>query len=358
VTDGGDPVSHVIRGEIRNGAMPGAAWWVGDARGACASGCAGHAVSAPDPVPVKPETPFDLASLTKPLATALLATMLDREGRLRLDAPLRTAFPELGTSPYGAATLRDAAAHRAGFPAWAPLYLTGTTRESYVAAIAACEPHGPVGQTLYSDLGYILLGFALERAADTSLDALFAERIARPSGLSRCGFASGGRVFSDAAATERQRSFEESLAGPSPQLRAEIPRGQVHDGNAWGLLGVAGHAGLFGTAEEVSAIALAILDPPRLGLPVGALDGMLHPVAAETGARTVGFLRANDADSVRGLLPDAAVGHMGFTGTSVWIDPARPRVYTLLTNRVHPRVPTEPFTPTRRAFHAAAAAVA
>jgi CubicO group peptidase (beta-lactamase class C family) len=114
---------------------------------------------------------------------------------------------------------------------------------------------------------------------------------------------------------------------------------------------------LFATAAEVAGIALAILDPVRLGLDPHAFDAMLRPVAAGGGARSVGFLRAADADSVRGLLPDTSVGHSGFTGTSVWIDPARGRVYVLLTNRVHPSVPSESFTGTRRAFHATASAI-
>ena len=118
--------------------------------------------------------------------------------------------------------------------------------------------------------------------------------------------------------------------------------------------GVAGHAGLFGTAADVAAIALAILEPRRLGLNAGSLVPMLRPVAEGAGIRTVGFIRAADAESVRGVLPDDAVGHLGFTGTSLWIDVKRPRVYVLLTNRVHPEVPKEPFTTTRRAFHALA----
>jgi CubicO group peptidase (beta-lactamase class C family) len=286
--------------------------------------------------------------------------MMDRERRLRLETPLDAIFPELRATPFGGATLRDVTAHRAGFPGWAPLYTAGTTPEAYVAAIAACERRGGSGGTVYSDLGYILLGFAVERAAGATLDELFVERIARPLGLTRCRFAGRTGSFGDAAATERGNAYEQGLAGPAARacrFRAEVLRGQVHDGNAWGLDGIAGHAGLFGTAADVAAIALAILDPRRLGLSAGALDSMLCPVAEGAGIRTVGFLRANDSDSVRDILPDAAVGHLGFTGTSLWIDGARPRVYVLLANRVHPMVPSEPFTATRRTFHAIASAL-
>jgi serine-type D-Ala-D-Ala carboxypeptidase len=355
-----DRLAAFCGAEVRRGAMPGAAWWVGDSDWARSRGACGHAALEPTAIPLAPDTPFDLASLTKPLATAILALMLDRESRLRLDTRLGAIFSQLEASPFGNATLREVAAHRAGFPAWTPLYVAGTTPEAYVAAIAACERRGAPGATLYSDLGYILLGFAVERAADATLDELFLKRVARPLGLTRCGFAGRSGRFADAAATERGNAYERRLAGPSAEgypFRREMIRGQVHDGNAWGLGGIAGHAGLFGTVADVAQIAVAILEPRRLGLGEGALDPMLRPIAGGGGVRTVGFLCARDSDSVRGVLPDHAVGHMGFTGTSLWIDAARPRAYVLLANRVHPVVPSEPFTATRRAFHDLAAAL-
>jgi len=356
VSSAGDRLHRLVADEIRRGAMPGAAWWIGDARGPIASGCCGHAAIEPEAVPLEPDTPFDLASLTKPLATAPLTLMLERDGALRLDATLSSIFPELAPYPAGSATLRDAAAHRSGLPAWAPLYLDAATPAAYVEAIAARAGEATPGATLYSDLGYLLLGFAVERATGSPLDRLFEQRIARPLGLARCGFPGRTPVFSDAAATERRRAFEQAMADGArcDRVLTVVPRGQVHDGNAWGLGGVAGHAGLFGTATEVAAIALSLLDPVRLGLAPGDLDSMLLPVAGAAGSRTIGCLLAKDSDSVRGVLPDDAVGHWGFTGTSVWIDRARPRVYVLLTNRVHPEVPAEPFTATRRAFHSLA----
>ena len=358
--DGVDPLDPFLRGEIERGAMPGAAWWVGSPRNVVAQGASGLAAREPRPVPLRSSTPFDLASLTKPLATALLAVILDRERLLSLDATIASVLPELSGSSFGQATLRDVAAHRAGLPAWMPLYLSGATSEAYLATIARCERAAPPGATVYSDLGYLLLGFAVERASGSPLDRQFDERIARPLGLARCGFASASRSFADAAATEEDRAYERALALPaglSHGPRTKIGRGEVHDGNAWGLGGVAGHAGLFGTAADVAAIALAILDPGLLGLAQDALRPMLHSVAEGRGFRTVGFVRAADSETVGGVLPDDAVGHLGFTGTSVWIDTGRSRVYVLLTNRVHPRVPEASFVPTRRGFHALAAAL-
>ena len=327
--------------------MPAAQWWVGGPDGPASKGAQGSDVTE--------GTPFDLASLTKPLVTSLLAVLLEREGRLPLASTLGSLFPELRSTPYGPATLRDVASHRAGLPAWKPLYLEGVTREDYLRSIAATSAEVP-GSTQYSDLGYLLLGFAVERAGGAALDRLFEERVARPLGLSRCGFPGRSDRYRDAAPTERGNAYERRLAGAShddPRFRGEPIRGSVHDGNAWGLGGVAGHAGLFGTAEDVARIALALLEPPRLGRPRGIFESMFRPVEGE-GSRTFGFVTASQTESVKGVLAADAVGHFGFTGTSLWIEPAGARVYVLLTNRVHPEVPAEDFVPTRQAFHRAA----
>jgi serine-type D-Ala-D-Ala carboxypeptidase len=358
VTATPDPLATLVSGEIAAGSMPGASWWVGDAAGCVSRGAAGHAAVEPRAVPASEDTPFDLASLTKPLATALLAVGLEIDRRIDLDAPLGETFSALRGSPFSGATLRDAATHRAGLPAWRPLYLSGTTEDAYLDAIASSAPVA-AGTTLYSDLGYLLLGFAVERFGGTTLDRLFEARIATPLALRGCGFAGRGRIFADAAATERGNAYERRLAGPSGdsyRFREDVIRGEVHDGNAWALGGVAGHAGLFGSAAAVAAIARAILAPERLGLPPDSLDAMFRSAEGAAG-RTFGLLSASHADSVRGVLPDRAIGHFGFTGTSLWIDPAAGRVYVLLTNRVHPIVPSRELTATRRAFHAAAAAL-
>ena len=354
-----DPVETFLIGQIRAGAMPGAAWWVGDRRGAISRGSVGHAAVTPRLEPARDDTPYDLASLTKPLATAILAIALQSERRLDLDSPLAVWFPSLRRTAYDRATVRDAGMHRARFPAWMPLYVAGTTREAYVDAIAGAPPLAE-DATVYSDLGYVLLGFLLESVAGASLEGLFGERIGRRLGLRRCGFAGTGQAFADAAATERGNAYERKLAGEAAKgyaFRTEVIRGHVHDANAWGLGGIAGHAGLFGTAADVASVALAILDPAGLGLPGAALEAMRRPPSVEPGRRTFGLLRAADAESVRGVLSDDAVGHFGFTGTSLWIDPTVPRIYVLLTNRVHPVVPGVDFARTRHGFHAAAAAL-
>jgi CubicO group peptidase (beta-lactamase class C family) len=331
--------------------MAGAAWWVGSADRVVSQGALGRVEGLEGAAPVTTATPFDLASLTKPLATAPLLALFEAEGALELEAPVGSMLGELTGSRLAAQSLLALAAHTAGLPAWAPLYLEGSCLESYVGQIA--DLAGPAGPTVYSDLGYIVLGAVLERITGKPLDELFEARIARPLGLERMGFASDRRRFADAAATEQGSRHERSLAGPSGEghaWRETIPRGEVHDSNAQALGGVAGHAGLFGHLGDVARLVLELLDPHRLPLDARARARLLRAVPGSAG-RTVGLVLASRSSAARGILPADAPGHTGFTGTSLWLDPARQTCYVLLTNRVHPRVGPRNFQLVRRAFH-------
>jgi CubicO group peptidase (beta-lactamase class C family) len=299
------------------------------------------------------ETPFDLASLTKPLVCATLAAILEAEGRWSLDDPAARWIPELKGGPYARVPLRSLGAHRGGLPHWHPLYLDAGDREGYLARIASLPPCAPPETTVYSDLGYLILGFAMERAASSTLDELFQARIARTLGLRRAGFAVTESTFRDAAATERGNEYERRMVGPAGDRfawRTHVLRGEVHDANAWRLGGVAGHAGLFAPIGDVVRMAEAVLAPSKLGLDDSARDLWLRPVG-QTGTRTFGWLPAVEAESTRGVLQPEAVGHFGFTGTSLWIEPDRGAIHVLLTNRVHPTVPSASFLPVRRGFH-------
>jgi CubicO group peptidase (beta-lactamase class C family) len=203
----------------------------------------------------------------------------------------------------------------------------------------------------YSDLGYILLGATLERAGGRSLPRLFAETVARPLGLTHTRYAGSSPPLDGAAATERGNAYERGLAGERGRnfaWRTHVLRGEVHDANAARLGGAAGHAGLFGTAEEVARLAREILEPRSLRLGEPARRRLLDPSA---GGRTVGFVTAATSSAARGILPPVAPGHTGFTGTSLWLDPDRGRLFVLLTNRVHPEVGPRDFQLVRRAFH-------
>jgi CubicO group peptidase (beta-lactamase class C family) len=313
--------------------------------------------------PIGPRTRFDLASLTKPLATTALILQLVHEDRLALDEP-----PPVPAPP--GVTLRHLLGHAAGLAAFRPYHRAYTAapdtppltaRVEILEAVAAEIPEAaPGARTLYSDLGFILLGWAVAKAGGARLDALFAERIARPLGLEgRLGFRPAR-----AAAPADRAAFVATERCP---WRGRLLAGEVHDETAWVMGGVAGHAGLFGDADAVDAVARAHHDAFA-----GRRDAPFPPAAVRTfwaqtafppPPRALGWdMPAPSGWSGAGtLFPRGAVGHLGFTGTSLWIDPASGLAVTLLANHVHPargEEATVAIRALRPAVHDAAVALA
>jgi serine-type D-Ala-D-Ala carboxypeptidase len=286
---------------------------------------------------------FDLASVTKPfIATA--AARLARRGALDLEAPLADYLRELADTPAGPVPLVLLLAHRAGLEAHRPLFAPLREARAFVRARAlrtAAEarrtdaPGAPPSQgfaPLYSDLGYVLVGAALERAEGTPLDEIVEAEVARPLGLD----ARSARLWLRSTPDFLQRV----LPTESVTFRGPI-RGAVHDENAWALSGhgLSGHAGLFGTVSAVVGFGLAVLDALA-----GRTDSWLRAsdVAPLVARRPLGSLRAgfdgkSEPSSAAGeRASPETFGHLGFTGTSLWCDPSAERVTVLLTNRVHP----------------------
>jgi len=320
--------------------------------------CSGVAASGGPPV--DPALQWDLASLTKPLATTTLLLLACRDG-LDVDAPIGDLLPELAGSPWGAATFARCATHTAGFPAWEPLYAQGArSREGYLAALARVPAAARPGEAVtYSCLGFIALGIALERAGGAELGTLFAELVAAPLGIAgELAFAppEGTAV---AAGARRPRTEERLLAerglvaSPPPALAG------VHscdDGNARGLGGSGGNAGLFGTAAAVATLAAEYLPGGGdllTGEEAARATRCLTPGLGQ--ARALGWqLAATPGCSAGPALPPSAFGHTGFTGTSVWADPEGGCVHVLLGARLHPGSRTPDLHPLRRRFHALA----
>jgi len=352
------PLRRFLAARVAEGRMSGASWWVGRHGRAVSRGAVGRVAADHDSEPVAETTPYDLASLTKPLATATLLLLCEAEGLLDLQAPLGALLEEARGSAIEGRSLCSLATHTSGLPAWAPLCARARDLAGYVREIVRHVPLARAGSARYSDLGYILLGAALERVVGRDIATAFEERVARPLELPRLGFAAAGRAFTDAAATECGSAFERGLAGErgaGHEWRSEIPRGQVHDSNAHALGGAAGHAGLFGTADEVARLAGEWLEGGTLPLDRGARSRLLEARPRSDG-RTVGLVTAAQSAAGRGILPDDAPGHTGFTGTSLWCDVPSGACYVLLTNRVHPRVPPGAFQWVRRGFHRLATA--
>jgi len=307
--------------------------------------------------PVEADLRYDLASLTKPLATGTLLLLARRDG-LDLDTPLAELLPELAGTPWGAVTLVQCSTHAGGFPAWSPLYAShGPSREGYLQALGELAPTAPAGTRVeYSCPGFVALGLALERSGGGDLGALFAELVAGPLQLGEeISFAppAGTRIAMGELRwlVEEKLLAERGLAAKPPAGRADVvPCG---DGNARGLDGAAGNAGLFGTAAAVARLAAEYL-------PGGGELLTAEEAEFATGGRTEGLeqsrgigwqLAASPGCSAGSALPSHAFGHTGFSGTSVWVDPDSRTVHVLLGNRLHPGGRTPDLHPLRRRFH-------
>lgn len=297
------------------------------------------------PHPVTPETIFDLASLTKPLALAALAMRLCGQGRLWLDAPISLFVPEAKNSWLCDVSLRLLLAHASGLPAWRPYgqkIVEQTGLEKAGSALARSlmlksileeqQEYVPGAKVIYSDLGYVLLGFALERVCKTRLDTLFGRLIARPLGLKRTFFV---RVLRGEVVA-RPVALVEFAATEICPLRRRLLHGEVHDENAFVLGGVAGHAGLFGCAREVFRIVMAMADSRSEIFERRYFEEFASEVVPGSN-RTLAFdLPSPEASSAGSRHPEGLLGHLGFTGTSFWFQPETKTIVVLLTNRVHP----------------------
>ncbi|HJQ70867.1 MAG TPA: serine hydrolase domain-containing protein [Blastocatellia bacterium] len=352
-------VSNYLRSQIELGVFPGAQYVIGQDGEVVAEGAVGWAVIEPERVAVNLDTIYDVASLTKPLVTALLAVIMTDRGLIDLRAPVAQYLNEFDTEDKRHLTLIDLLTHRSGLPAWRALYLE-TTLAEVVPAIARLplEPSVEGGSTapvVYGDLNYILVGYVLERVAGARLDRLARREIFDPLGLQRTMFNPPPELTRLTAATELGRNHERVTVGQPSVGDERLVWGEVHDGNAQFLGGVSGHAGLFSTAREVFIIANQFLRDSRL-ISRRSLE-LFRTNFTPDGAshRSIGWLLATTDDCSAGpMLSKSAFGHTGFTGTSVWIEPDPRRVLVLLTNRVHPHVGKVEMKEPRRQFNSLA----
>lgn len=300
------------------------------------------------------QTVFDLASVTKVMATTAIALDLYGRGRLELRAPLKTWFP---SARAGHVTLEDLLFHRAGLPAFLPFFapvmqqlpqlfepdcpseLQATARERLVTQVLETPPIRGVGEAaVYSDLGFILLGEVLAAAAGQPLDALFAAHVARPLGLSAQfhRLSAPSPMPHSLAPTGNTRPREPAIGQEgmwSVPARPTRP-GEVDDDNAWCLDGVSGHAGLFANAQDVARFGQAVLEGQFIPNTAWAADAKTPGSTRALGFDTPSAEAASAGPRFGRRGPRGAIGHLGFTGTSLWIDLDRQLVVALCTNRV------------------------
>ncbi len=300
--------------------------------------------------PIQAETVFDLASVTKVIATTAVAMLLYERRGLRLDAPLSNFLPEfVSLAPQDqqawreAVTIRMLLAHTSGLPAYEKLFLFAQSREALVRAALTTPLMAPPGtRAEYSDIGFILLGEVLAREADLALDLFAQQEIFAPLGMTRTRFNPPQDWKAAIPPTEDDRAF-----------RKRVVQGEVNDENAYVMGGVAGHAGVFASATDVARFAECML---RDGAPLfqpATVKLFTHREETPAGtSRALGWDTPSPNESSSGAyFSQASFGHLGFTGTSLWIDPVRQLSVTLLTNRTWPHRESQAIRQVRPRVH-------
>lgn len=329
---------------------------------------AGRLSTSPPGPPVTPSASYDLASLTKPLATVTSLVILIQNGHCRLDDHVVDHLPECGGTPIGSATLRHLLTHTSGLPGWRRYYerlaVRGAIPSSIQERVSAKHSmlkwiqseslvHGRGTRSLYSDLGFMLLGFIIEHSSRQSLNVFLKNHILK----SLTG------VHVEFVLQERIQDFLDRMAqhggGVAPtevdSWRGRLLCGEVHDENAAALGGEAGHAGLFGSVDAVLAITdiwrqayhgrSAILDQDLVREFTRRQD------SAGAASWALGWDTPSMPSSAGQYFSTRSFGHLGYTGTSIWIDPEQELEVVLLSNRVHPTRTNEAIRDFRPMIH-------
>jgi CubicO group peptidase (beta-lactamase class C family) len=310
-----------------------------------------------------------LASLTKVLITGLLCAKLIEKSEINLEDKAAKYFAEFATAEKREITIENLLTHTSGFPNWKPFYLFADSKFQIPNLIASEPLLNPVNsKVVYSDFNFLTLGFLLEKVYGERLDKIAESEIFAPLKLQNTFFNPPQEMLEKIAASEEGNEFEKNTclesdfidAGGSDKFRKYQIRGEVHDGNCYFLDGVSGHAGLFSNAEEIFRIAQQFLPATTTLLkPETCALFRTNFTAGLNEARSFAFQLAETPDSSAGkALSKDSFGHLGFTGTSLWIDPHKERIFILLTNRTHNRQP--PFVilnSVRRKFHELAAQI-
>ena len=320
-----------------------------------------HDPAAP---PVTPASIFDMASLTKVLATTSAAMILVQRGAITLDDRVVDHLPWWGEGDPAKSrvTIRQLLVHRAGLPPFRRFFLEMEGREAYETAIGALPLDQPPGEaTVYSDIGLMTVAFIVEQVTGRPLEAFLQEELWRPLGMADTGFNPAPSLWHRVATTELDENY-----------RGFHVHGVAHDENAYAIGGVAGHAGLFSSARDLAVFAQMMLDRgiagpcqadrvsglpchrPRFGPVAIFTQGWVDRITrrqADASSRALGWDTPSERSSAGDYFSARSFGHTGYTGTSIWIDPTQELAVILLTNRVNPTRENGKHIPLRRGVH-------
>jgi CubicO group peptidase (beta-lactamase class C family) len=356
-------ISKFLQSRIDEGDFPSAVYLVAEKGEVKLQDALGFAVVEPEKTEAKIDTIYDLASLTKVLVTGLLCAKLIENGQLNLSDKLTEYFPEFDTDEKKEITILNLMTHSSGFKGWLPFYLISELKSQIAKIIASEELLNPINKkVVYSDLNFLVLGNVIEKIHGKTLDEVYHKIICESLNLQNTFFNPPKKLLNKIAASEKGNAFEKQtcldlgyqISNKISLFRNQTIWGEVHDNNCYFMNGVAGHAGLFSNAFEVFKIArqflaqsTTILKPETCQLFRTNFTPNLNQ------ARSLAFQLAETEDSTASeALSKDSFGHLGFTGTSIWIEPSRERIFILLTNRTHHReLPLADLKEIRQTFH-------
>jgi uncharacterized protein YbbC (DUF1343 family)/CubicO group peptidase (beta-lactamase class C family) len=324
------PLADIVREAVRRKEIPGAVVIVGTRQKVVFRRAFGFRSLVPRKLPIKEDTIFDIASLTKVVATTTAVMQLVEKGKLRLEDPVARYWPEFGATGKGDITVRELLTHYSGLRPDLDPGPEVSGYERMIKMIAAEKPVAPPGtRFIYSDINFEALGELVRRISGEPLDAYCRRHIFGPLGMRNTAF-------------NPPHSWQSRIA-PTEWRRGRMLRGEVQDPTACKMGGVAGHAGLFSSGDDLALFARMLLNNGTLNgrrilspLSVGKMTSPQSP-PGKTVLRGLGWDIDSPFSSSRGeLYPVGSYGHTGFTGTSLWIDPASGTFIIILTNRVHP----------------------
>lgn len=321
-------IDDVVQEGLRREKMPGCVVMVGHQGSIVYHKAFGHRQLVPEKQPMHKDTVFDMASLTKPIATATSVMTLIEAGEIELEAPVSRYIPEFAANGKADITVKQLLVHMGGLiPDNSIKDYSGTPAESF-EKIYALSTYVPPGEKfVYTDVGFIVLADLVQRVSGMNVHEYSQQHIFKPLGMTETGYLPREELQVRAAVTQERDG--------------QPMRGDVHDPRAWALGGIAGHAGLFSTASDLARYGQMMLNG-------GSLDGvvvmqpetvalMIQPVQVSSGLRGLGWDIKSPYSSNRGdLFSPAAFGHGGFTGTAMWMDPELQLFVIFLSNRVHP----------------------
>jgi CubicO group peptidase (beta-lactamase class C family) len=339
---------QVLEEAIENRAFPGASVAITQSGRLVALKALGRFTYDPNSPPVGSGTVFDLASVSKVVATTSMAMILYERGLLDLEMPVVGVLPEFvggssGNDPRRReVTFRMLLAHSSGLPAYEKLYLRAATKEELVrAALSVPLKHAPGTHAEYSDIGFILLGLALERIAEDTLDRFCQRELFGPLGMVYTAFSPPADWKPRIPPTADDKTF-----------RKRIIQGEVQDENASVMGSVAGHAGVFSSAADVATLAHAMLNGGAPIVRPETLAVFTRRENSPTGtSRALGWDTPSAPSQSGKYFSPESFGHLGYTGTSLWIDPERKLSVTLLTNRTWPDCSNQAIREIRPRFH-------